>query len=93
MRIPKSWVPIIAKRITDNLVSKEMLKPRVPMEKFVTGIEEILMEELTVEDRVNDEVRGILKKYETEIERGRADYRKLFEMTKQKIVRERNLVL
>lgn len=93
MRIPKSWVPIIAKKIADNLVSKEMLKPRVPMEQFVTGTEEILMEELMIEDRVNDEVREILKKYETEIERGRADYRKLFEMTKQKIVRERNLVL
>ena len=93
MRIPKSWVPIIAKRITDNLVSKEMLKPRLPMEQFVTSIETIIMEELTIEDRVNDEVREILKKHESEIERGRADYRKLFEMTKQKIVRERNLVL
>lgn len=93
MRIPKSWVPIIAKRIADNLTSKEMLKPKIPMDRFVTSIEEIIMEELTIEDRVNEEVREILKKYEAEIERGRADFRKLFEMTKQKIVRERNLVL
>ncbi len=93
MRIPKSWVPIIARRIADNLVSQDMLKPLVPMEQFAVNIEDIIMEELTVEDRVNDEVREILKKYETEIERDRADYRKLFELTKQKIVRERNLVL
>lgn len=93
MRIPKAWVPLIAKRIADNLASKEMLKPRLPMEQFVTSIEAIIMDEFTIEDRVNDEVREILKKYESEIERGRADYRKLFEMTKQKIVRERNLVL
>jgi hypothetical protein len=46
-----------------------------------------------VEDRINDEVRQILKKFEPEIEKGRLDYRKLFDMTKQKIVRERNVIL
>lgn len=55
--------------------------------------EEILMEELTVEDRLNEEVREILKAHAGEIEKGRMDYRKLFELTKQKLVRERNLVL
>jgi uncharacterized protein len=51
------------------------------------------MEELMVEDRINDEVRQILKKFEPEIEKGRLDYRKLFDMTKQKLVRERNVIL
>jgi hypothetical protein len=46
-----------------------------------------------VEDRINDEVRQILKKFEPEIEKGRLDYRKLFDMTKQKIVKERNVIL
>ena len=46
-----------------------------------------------VEDRVNDEVREILKKFSSEIEKGRLDYRKVFEMTKKKIVEERGIVL
>ena len=93
MRIPRSWVPLLSKKIADNLVSKGLVRPAVPMEKFTEKTEEIVTEELMVEDRLNDEVRDILKKHATDIERGRMDYRKLFDLTKQKLVRERNLVL
>ncbi len=93
MRIPKSWVPILAKRIADNLVSKKLIAPITPPEQFVSGAEQIIMDELMVEDRLNDEVRELLKKHADDIERGRMDYRKLFELTKQKLVKERNLVL
>ncbi len=93
MRIPKSWVPILAKRIAENLVAGEMLLVNVPMDKFIASTEEIILDELMLEDRLNDEVREILKQYAADIEKGRMDYRKLFELTKQKLVRERNLVL
>lgn len=93
MRIPKSWVPLLAKRITDTLISKELIKPTIPTEKLITETEEILLDELTVEDRINEEVREILKKFSIEIEKSHLDYRKLFELTKKKLVKERNLVL
>jgi hypothetical protein len=93
MRIPKSWVPLLAKRISENLISKNLVRPTVPPDKFVAKTEEIITEELMVEDRLNEEVRELLKKHESDIERGRMDYRKLFELTKHKLVKERNLVL
>ncbi len=93
MRIPKSWVPLLAKRISENLISKNLVRPTVPPDKFIAKTEEIITEELMVEDRLNEEVRELLKKHESDIERGRMDYRKLFELTKHKLVKERNLVL
>ncbi len=93
MRIPKSWVPLIARRIADKITSNEILRPKVPMDKFITNIEEIIMNELMVEDRLNQEVRELLKKHESDIERGRMDFRKLFDLTKQKLVKERNIVI
>jgi hypothetical protein len=45
------------------------------------------------EDKVNEEVRELLKSYEPEIEKGRMDYKKLFDMTKNKLIRERNIVI
>ena len=93
MRVPKSWVPILARKVAENLTSREVVRITVPMDKFIVKTEEIIMEELTVEDRLNDEVRELLKKHSTDIERGRMDYRRLFELTKQKLVKERNLVL
>ena len=63
------------------------------MEKLLAETEELIMEELTVEDRLNEEVREILKGHTVEIEKGRLDYRRLFDLTKQKLVKERNIVI
>lgn len=93
MRIPKTWVPLMAKRIVDSIISKDLVKITVPSGKFLSETEALIMQELTVEDRVNEEVREILKKHTGEIEQGRLDYRKLFDLTKQKLVKERNIVL
>ena len=93
MRIPKSWVPILSKKIIDNIIAKGLVRPAVPEEKLLSEASEIILQELTVEDRLNDEVRELLKGHATEIEKGRLDYRRLFDLTKQKLVRERNLIL
>lgn len=93
MRIPKTWVPLLAKKIVDTILSKNLVVASLPREKLIMETEEILMIELTLEDRLNDEVRELLKVHAAEIEKGRLDYRRLFELTKQKLVRERNLVL
>ncbi|NCO83784.1 MAG: DUF507 domain-containing protein [Nitrospirae bacterium CG_4_10_14_3_um_filter_44_29] len=93
MRIPRTWVSLIAKKIADGIVSKQLVTPRIPPGQLTSNIEELILNELMAEDRLNEEVREILKKHNSEIERGRLDYRKLFDLTKQKIVKERNLIL
>lgn len=93
MRIPKPWVPLLAKNIIHTITSKNLVTPTVSMEKLLAETEELIMEELTVEDRLNEEVREILKGHTVEIEKGRLDYRRLFDLTKQKLVKERNIVI
>jgi hypothetical protein len=93
MRIPKSWVPLLAKKIVNNIISKELVKPTIPKERLLSETEGILFGELGVEDKLNEEVRELLKKFAPEIEKEHLDYRRLFELTKHKLVKERNLVL
>ena len=93
MRIPKAWIPLLAKKIVDNITSKGLANPTVSIEKLLAGTEELILDELGVEDRLNAEVRELLKNHASKIEQGRLDYRKLFELTKHKLVKERNLVL
>lgn len=93
MRIPKTWVPLLTRRILDNLLEKDLVEPKLPKDKLIEESEKIILEELMVEDRLNEEVREILKKFSADIEKGRLDYRKLFELTKRKIVEERGLIL
>ena len=84
---------MIAKKIIDDLIAKGLVVSKVPEGELVAGAEQLITEELMVEDKVNDEVREILKKHAGEIEKGRLDYRKVFELTKRKIVEERGLVI
>ena len=93
MRIPKSWVPALTKEIIQGLLEKGLVELNVSEEQSEVVFEELILEELMVEDRLNAEVREILKRYESEIEKGHLDYRRLFELTKQKLVKERNIIL
>ena len=56
-------------------------------------LDQAVTEELSIEDRLNGEVRQLLKAYEREIESGQVDYQKMFTMIKQKLVRERGIIL
>jgi len=60
---------------------------------FTEALDRVIKEELSVEDRVNAEVRQLLKAYEKQIEQGQVDYQKMFLMVKQKLVRERGIIL
>jgi len=60
---------------------------------FVESLDRVIKEELSLEDRLNAEVRQLLKVYEKQIEQGQVDYQKMFQMVKQKLVRERGLIL
>jgi hypothetical protein len=59
----------------------------------VAGLDQAITDELSVEDRLNAEVRQMLKAYDKQIEQGQVDYQKMFLMVKQKLVRERGLIL
>ena len=93
MRIPRGWLPVLSSEIVENLLTKELIELKASKEQVMSLLEELMLDELMVEDRLNEEVREMLKKFDAEIEKGRLDYRKLFDMTKQKLVRERNIIL
>jgi hypothetical protein len=93
MRIPKGWVPVLSREILEDLLERNTIELKAPKEQVLKLLEELILDELMVEDRINEEVREILKKFDAEIEKGNLDYRRLFDMTKQKLVRERNIIL
>ena len=93
MRIPKGWVSVISSEIVEELINKDMVKIQLTEDQLKAVTEELIMEELMVEDRLNDEVREMLKQFDSEIEKGNLDYRRLFDMTKKKLIREKNIII
>ena len=83
--------------MTESLVSRlqEEGHAEVVGEKqvLIEALDRAITHELLVEDRLNTEVRELMKRYAAEIERGQVDYQKMFTMIKNKLVKERGLIL
>jgi hypothetical protein len=93
MRLTKERIHQIAKSMAEHLFSGEMLSTELSKSQVGAKIEQMIMDELMIEDRLNDEVRELLKAYESQIEKGQVDYQKMFQMIKRKLANERGIIL
>lgn len=93
MRLSSERIAILSKTLADKLIEGKYLEPVIPKDQIIAKMEHIIREELMIEDKINQEVKGLLSAYEREIERGGIDYNKMFNMIKNKLIKERGLVL
>jgi len=93
MKISKERIQHLASSVLDRLQKAGKLTIDGPKERVVAKLHKAITDELSVEDRLNQEVRTLLKQFDAEFEQGKADYQKMFVMVKNKLIRERNLIL
>jgi hypothetical protein len=83
----------MAETLTGQLLQEGHVELAGDRTAFVEALALAITDELSAEDRLNAEVRQLLKAYEKQIELGQVDYQKMFQMVKQKLVRERGIIL
>jgi len=83
----------MAETLAERLVQDGHVALAGTQKAFIESLNQVVTDELSIEDRLNGEVRQLLKAYEREIETGQVDYQKMFTMIKQKLVRERGIIL
>ena len=93
MRLPKELITHIANAIATNLESKELVKYAVSKNTIAAMIADVITRNMLEEEKLNDDVKKMLAVHEAEIAKGMMDYRKVFELTKQKLAKERGIVL
>ncbi len=93
MKLSKERVASLATAIVDTLLKEGLITVSSKKESLIGKIESTILDDLQIEDRLNIEIRGMLKGYEREIEKGEVDYQKMFQMVKKQLVRDRNLIL
>ncbi|MDH5739394.1 MAG: DUF507 family protein [Nitrospira sp.] len=93
MRLSKERVRHMAESVAGHLQAEGHITLTGECKPFVEALDQAITQELSVEDRVNADVRQLLKAYEQQIEQGQVDYQKMFQMVKQKLVRERGIIL
>ncbi|WP_447983585.1 DUF507 family protein [Nitrospira sp. Nam74] len=93
MKLTKERIHHLAQSVASNLHEKGFVQFSGTKQALVDALEVGITDELSIEDRLNAEVRTLMKQYDAEIERGGVDYQKMFTMIKTKLVRERGLIL
>jgi len=93
MRLTKDLIQYLSTTIAANLESKGVVKYDVSKEVIASKIADVITADMMAEEKLNKDVEKLLSAHEDEIARGQMDYRKVFELTKQKLAKDRGIVL
>jgi hypothetical protein len=93
VKLSKERVAHLAASIVVRLHQEGYLELAGPKPSVIEAVRGVITDELLVEDRLNAEIRELMKRYDAEIRRGGADYQKMFTLLKSKLVKERGLIL
>jgi len=92
MSLQKEYVHYLSRRVVDELIKREMIETSgvVALRERILAVMEA---ELGVEDRINEEVREILKDYADEMRNTGVSYQDMFKVVKNKLVKDKKVVL
>ncbi len=92
MHLPREYVAYMAKEVLKRLSAAGLVQYDQP--GYVTEvIAQVMLDEVTVEDRINEEVRKILEQHGEKMKQYGASYEDAFKVVKRQLVRERKVIL
>ncbi len=92
MLLSKEYVGYLAREVTKRLIAGKLIEAdAVPA--VTERVHAALLEEMSLEDRINDEVRVILEAYSEEMRKTGANYQEMFRKVKSELVRKYKAVL
>lgn len=92
MLIARDYVGYMASEVVKKLIEGNLIETKAS-EAVIQRLRLRMMEEITVEDRLNEEVRQILTDRQDEMRRTGVSYQEMYKKVKAHIARDRKLVL
>ena len=94
MLLNRDYVGHMASQVIKKLVEDSRVEIKEKdLEALIARVRLRMMEEITVEDKVNEEVRTILTQHQDEMRRAGISYQEMFKKVKGQIARDRKLIL
>jgi hypothetical protein len=93
LKLSEARINKLSETMVDTLAEQDDVRLQADDAKLLQALHEIIVDELTVEERLDIEVRKLLEPYRGEIAMGRMNYDELFRRTKQRLISERRIVL
>jgi len=92
MLLSRDYVGYMAKEIVKRLIAGQMIETK-SAGALTEQVRRVMAEEITIEDRINEEVREILSKHSDEMRRMGVSYQEMYKKVKGQLARERKLIL
>jgi hypothetical protein len=92
MGLRREYVRLLSTKIAEDLVKQEMIEVPKGLD-LAEQLFQVMDAEINLEDRLNEEVRLLLNQYQDQMRQSGASYQEMFKLIKNKLVRERKLVL
>jgi hypothetical protein len=92
MLFSKEYVGYLAREATKKLIAGKFIETSA-VPQVTERVHTALVDELSLEDRINDEVRVILEAYSEEMQKTGANYQEMFRKVKSELVRKYKAVL
>jgi hypothetical protein len=90
--LSRDYVGYMAKEVVKRLVAGKMIETK-DAENLTQQVRQVMADEITIEDRLNEEVRELLSRYTDEMRRTGASYQEMYKKVKGQLARERKLIL
>ncbi len=92
MQLSRDYVAYMAKQVLKRLIAASLVQ--FDEAGYVTEvIAQVMLDELSVEDKINDEVRKILEQHGEKMKQYGATYEDAFKVVKKQLVRDRKVIL
>ena len=92
MRLSPDEIQFISRKIVKTLVAAERLEVDDPA-RVIDGIARVIADELSIEDRLNEEAREVLAQHMTSMERSDITYSEMFKKVKRELAKQKGIVL
>lgn len=94
MLLNRDYVSHAASEVVKKLLEGDLIEIKEKdLDTVITRVRLRMMEEITIEDKVNEEVRNILTQYQDEMRRTGVSYQEMFKKVKGQLARDRKLIL
>jgi hypothetical protein len=92
MLLARDFVGYMAAEVVKRLVEGELIETKA-LDAVAQRVRQRMTEELTVEDRLNEEAREILIQHQDEMRRTGVSYQEMYKKVKAQLARDRKLIL
>ena len=92
MRLTHEQIDTIANRVVRGLAKTGMLRV-AEADEVEQIVQHVIADELRVEDRLNDEVRELMREHMERIRRADVEYHEMFKVIKARLAKERDIIL